>query len=202
MLDLAMREASGDRTSLRDLFRWMNEHYAKQGKFFNESASVRAAAENVSHADLWEFFQKYVSGTDEIPWDKFFARVGLRVVRNEVTLSDPGFDAVQKFDKPPIVVVVQPGSDAARAGLKAGDAIVVENSKPVAREFGNEIAQVAPGAMLHLSIRRDGVEQNLEWRMGGRKQTIFQLRDVPEITAQQRERRAAWLFDKSENNPQ
>jgi predicted metalloprotease with PDZ domain len=202
MLDLAMREASGDRTSLRDLFRWMNEHYAKQGKFFNESASVRAGAENVSHADLREFFQKYVSGTDEIPWDKFFARVGLRVVRNEVTISDPGFDAVQKFDKPPIVVLVQPGSDAARAGLKAGDAIVVVNSKPVAREFGNEIAQVAPGAMLHLSIRRDGVEQNLEWRMGGRKQTIFQLRDVPEITAQQRERRAAWLFDKSENNPQ
>ena len=40
MLDLAMRSASNDQASLRDLFRWMNEHYAKEGEFFADSAAV------------------------------------------------------------------------------------------------------------------------------------------------------------------
>src|SRR5439155_20842656 len=44
LLDLAMRDASQGHTSLRELFRWMNEHYAKQGKFFADDG-VREAAE-------------------------------------------------------------------------------------------------------------------------------------------------------------
>ncbi|HEV2696605.1 MAG TPA: PDZ domain-containing protein, partial [Terriglobales bacterium] len=155
VLDLAMREASNG-TSLSDLFRWMNEHYAKQGKFFGESVAVREAAETISHADLHEFFQKYVGGTEEIPWDNFFARVGLHVVRSEVKLADPGFEAVQKFDQPPAVVEVQPGSSAERAGLKTNDQIVQLNGKPIAREFDKELTQVGPGEVLRLSVRRDG----------------------------------------------
>ena len=201
-LDLAMREASNDGTSLRNLFRWMNEHYAKQGKFFDESAAVREAAETISHAHLQDFFQKYVSGTEEIPWDNLFARVGLHVVRSEVKLADPGFEAVQKFDQPPTVVEVQPGSSAERAGLKADDQIVQLNGKPIAREFDKELAQVGPGESLRLSVRRNGAQQELEWKVGGRKHTLFQLRDIPNITPQQRKRRALWLFDKNENTSQ
>ena len=201
-LDLAMREASNDGTSLRNLFRWMNEHYAKQGKFFDESAAVREAAETISHAHLQDFFQKYVSGTEEIPWDNLFARVGLHVVRSEVKLADPGFEAVQKFDQPPTVVEVQPGSSAERAGLKADDQIVQLNGKPIAREFDKELAQVGPGESLRLSVRRNGAQQELEWKVGGRKHTLFQLRDIPNITPQQRKRRALWLFDKNEKTSQ
>ena len=202
LLDLSMREASDDRVSIRDLFRWMNENYAKQGKFFGDSAAVRSAAESVSHADLREFFQRYVSGTDEIPWDKLFARVGLRVVRAEVAVADQGFDAVQKFNQPPIVVDVQPGSSAERAGLKPGDAILRVNEQAVGREFERAIAKVGPGEMLRLSVRREGAEHVLEWKLASRTQIVFQLKDVPGVTTEQRQRRAAWLFDKSENKPQ
>jgi predicted metalloprotease with PDZ domain len=202
LLDFAMRDASDGRVSLRNLFRWMNEHYPRQGKFFADSGAVRSAGETVSHADLREFFQKYVSGTDEIPWDKFFAPVGLRVVRAEVSVADPGFEAVQKFNQPPIVVAVQPGSAAERAGLKPEDAILRVNGQAVGRDFERTIAKVAPGEMLRLSVRREGAEHVLEWKLGSRTQTVYQLRDVTGITAQQHERRTAWLFDKGENRPQ
>jgi predicted metalloprotease with PDZ domain len=202
LLDLAMRDASDDRVSLRDLFRSMNEHYAKQGKFFADSAGVREAAETVSHADLREFFQKYVSGTDEIPWNKFVERVGLHVVRAEMAVADSGFEAVQKFNQPPIVVDVRPGSAADRAGLKPEDAILRVNGQPVGRDFERAIAKVGAGETLRLSVRREGAEHVLEWKLASRTQSVFQLKDVPGVTAQQRQRRAAWLFDKSENKPQ
>ena len=50
----------------------MNENYARKGLFFPDTEGVRRAAEAVSHSDLGWFFQKYVAGTDEIPWDDFF----------------------------------------------------------------------------------------------------------------------------------
>ena len=94
LLDLWLRHATDDRISLRELFRWMNEHYAKQGKFFDDSEGVRRAGETVSHADLGDFFARYVQGVDEIPWDEFFAPVGLHLTGREVEIPTPGFSAV------------------------------------------------------------------------------------------------------------
>ncbi len=195
MLDLAIRGASHDQSSLRDLFRWMNQHYAKQGKFFGDTDAVRQAAETVSHADLREFFQKYVSGVEEIPWDRFFDSVGLHVVKLQAMFADPGFEAVQKFGQPPIVVQVRTQSEAERAGLKSGDALLQINGQPAGRLFETQIANLGPGATLHLLVRRDAAQYQMQWKLGSREQTIFQLRDLPSLAPQQKARRAAWLFD-------
>src|ERR1700685_3504257 len=93
VLDLAVRQASRDHASLREVFQWMNQNYAKQGRYFPDSEGVREAAEAVTHADLGWFFAKYVAGTDEIPWNDFFRNVGLRVVEGKHTVADVGFTA-------------------------------------------------------------------------------------------------------------
>jgi len=66
MLDLAVRDVSDDKASLRGIFQWLNRNYAQMGKFFPDSDGVRQAAEAVSHADLKLFFTKYVAGTEQI----------------------------------------------------------------------------------------------------------------------------------------
>jgi len=194
MLDLKMREASDDKVSLQDLFRWMNDHYAKQGKLFPDSAGVRDAAETLTHADFGEFFRKYVSGLDEIPWDGVFSRVGLRVMSVDVVFTDPGFDAERNFDQPPTVVQVEGGSGADESGLTAGDVIIQINGKSAGSDYEKVINDLGPGALLRLRILRNGSQHDLEWKLASRKQRVFQLEDVPGITAQQRSRRAAWLF--------
>ena len=42
-LDLAVREASHGQASLREVFQWMNQNYAKKGLFFPDSEGVRTA---------------------------------------------------------------------------------------------------------------------------------------------------------------
>jgi predicted metalloprotease with PDZ domain len=195
LLDLQMRKASHDRASLQTLFRYMNEHYAKMHKLFADSSALRAAAENVSGADLRDFFAGYVSGTREIPWDDFFSYIGLRVTSAEQTVEDRGFEVVQKFDRPPIVVQVEPASAAEKAGLIAGDIIVQVNGKAVAREIDKDIGAIGPGGQLRLSITREGAPRELHWTLGTRKHTVYRLEDVPSITAEQRHRREMWLFD-------
>jgi predicted metalloprotease with PDZ domain len=198
LLDLAMREASRDQASLRQLFLWMNDRYAKQGKFFADSEAVEHSAETLSHADLKSFFEKYISGTDEIPWDKFFALVGLRVIKADITFADPGFEVVRKFDLPASVVEVNSGSNAEHAGLAPGDVILQVNGKPPGPEFETEIARLAPGATLQLVVSRGGVQQSLRWKLESRTQSVFRLQDVPGITPWQKAERARWLFGHGE----
>ena len=119
----------------------------------------------------------------------------------QAVFADPGFEAVQKFDQPPVVMQVQAQSAADRAGLRAQDEILQINGDPAGRNFEKEMANMAPAAMLRLLVRRDGSQYKLEWKLGSREQTIFQLMDLPEVSAQQKARRAAWLFDSSDNKP-
>ena len=201
LLDFKMREATNDRVSLEDLFRWMDDHYAKQGKYFLDSEGVRQAAETLSHAAFNEFFKKHVSGVDEIQWDSFLSRVGLRVTTTEVTFADPGFQAAQAFDQSPTVVQVGPSSEADRAGLKLGDVVLQMNGQRIDRDFDRSIANLGPGTSLHLRIRRGDQEHELQWNLGASKQRVFRLQDLSNITAEQKANRAAWLFGGSTSKP-
>ena len=198
-LDLAVREASHGQASLREVFQWMNQNYAKKGRFFADSNGVREAAEAVSHADLGWFFTKYVAGTEEIPWNDFFRSVGLRVVEGTNTVPDAGFTASRNFDGPMTVAAVTAGSAAERAGLQLGDAILEINGKMAAQEFSQEMAQLAPGSSIALKIRgRRGGERELRWKAGSSEEVSYELKDVENITAEQRSRRAAWLKGEAE----
>jgi predicted metalloprotease with PDZ domain len=193
LLDLKVRDASGGKASLRNLFQWMNENYARPGKFFPDSAGVRTAAESVSQGDLAAFFAKYVAGVDEIPWDDYFKTVGLHVVQRRTTVADAGFVAAHNFDAPPSVVRVRSGSEAEHVGLMAGDELLVFNGHAAASDFEKRMGELRPREAIRVRIRRHGVERELQWRIGSREEVEFEVKDVDNVTTQQKARRAAWL---------
>jgi len=79
MLDLAIRDATDNHKSLDDVFRLMNEQFAKQGKFYDENTDIRAAVEQVAGKSFEDFFRRYVSGVHEIPYDEFLGVAGLEL---------------------------------------------------------------------------------------------------------------------------
>jgi predicted metalloprotease with PDZ domain len=202
LLDLAVRNASHGQSSLREVLQWMNLNYAKRNRFFDESSGVREAAEAVCHSKLDEFFSKYVAGVEEVPWNDFFRQVGLRVDPVSSTVPDPGFNASRNFDGPMLVTAVTPGSEAERAGLQPGDTIVESQGKTVGQESRQELARLAPGDKLTVKVhRRSGGDHELKWKIGGRQEISYLLKDLDQITAEQRARRAAWLKGEAESAP-
>jgi len=194
MLDLAVRDASHGQASLRNVMQWMNANYAKKHRYFDDSNGVREAAEAVSHADFAWFFTKYVSGTEEIPWNDFLRSVGLRVDSVTNTVPDPGFLASRNFDGPMSVVAVTAGSEAERAGLRVGDTITELQGKPAGEDSTQQLARLRPGDTVVLKVRaRRGPERELKWKVTGREEIVYEVRDLDQITPEQRARRAAWI---------
>jgi predicted metalloprotease with PDZ domain len=193
MLDLAVRENSQGHASLREVFQWMNQHYAQQGKFFPDSAGVREAAEAVGGGDLATFFQKYVAGTAEIPWNDFLRTVGLTAVRRTIVVADPGFIAARNFDAPPSVLSVLAGGEAAKAGLVVGDAILEVNGHTAASDFESRMDSLRPGETLKLRVRSRRGDRELQWKLASREDSVWEVKDVNPITTEQLSRRAAWL---------
>jgi predicted metalloprotease with PDZ domain len=199
MLDLAMRNASHDQASLRELFQWMNANYAKKGRYFDDSNGVREAAEAVTHADLDWFFTKYVAGTDDIPWNDFLRYVGLRVDSLTVSVPDPGFVASRNFDGPMSVIEITSGGEAERAGLQTGDIITEIQGKPATEESNQQLALLNPGDPIIVKVRSHGGEHELRWKMAGHQAVSFQVNDLDKITPEQRRHRAAWLEGEAES---
>lgn len=200
MLDLALRDASHGRASLRELLQWMNANYAKKGRYFDDSKGVLEAADAVTHSDLSSFFAHYVSGTDEIPWNDFLRSVGLRAEAINATVADPGFVASRNFDGPMLVTSVTPGSDAERAGLQVGDSILELQGKPGGQESREEMQRLTPGDTLTVKVRsRRSGEHELKWKVGSRQEITYQVKDLDQVTSDQRARRAAWLKGEAEN---
>jgi predicted metalloprotease with PDZ domain len=201
MLDLAIRNASHDQASLRELFQWMNANYAKKGRYFDDSNGVREAAEAVSHSDLAWFFRKYVAGIEEIPWNDFLGYVGLRVNQFTVSVADPGFRASKNFDGPMSVIAVRPGGEAERAGLEMGDIITEIQGKPATQESDRQLEHMNPGDLVSIKIRSPGSERELHWKMAGRQEVSYQLKDLDQVTPEQSAHRAAWLKGEAESSP-
>jgi predicted metalloprotease with PDZ domain len=193
LLDLKMRQVTRGRASLQTLFRWMNDYYAKQGKFFADSEGVLNGVQEITGSDFHQFFSDYVSGVREIPWDEFFSPVGLHIVTNEVAFADPGFDFVQKFDRAPAIVRVEPGGAADKAGVKSDDEIISMNGAAAGRDFGSEIEKLGPGSSIRITVRRDGEPLQFQWKLGERRIKFYQLQDLHSITPQQRRARSEWL---------
>ncbi len=194
MLDLDLREVSHGEASLRDVLQWMNTNYAKKGRFFDESNGIQQAAETVSHANLADFFDKYVAGKEEIPWNDFLRAVGLRVEESMNSIADPGFNASRNFDGPMLVAAVAPGSEAERAGLQVGDTIVELQGHPAGQESRQELARLAAGDTLAVRVRsRRGADRELKWKVGARQEASYAVKDLDQVTPDQRALRSAWL---------
>ncbi len=199
LLDLRIRELTNGRKSLRDLFQWMNQHYAKEHKFFPGSAGVQLAAETVSGHSFVDFFRDYVAGVKEIPYDDFFRYVGLHLVPVQFASGSPGFTTTTNIGGQPEVATVEHGSDAERAGILPGDRIVQLNGEPGDAYFEYRMLTSEPGATITLQLENRRGRRDVTLKLAPRQRLESQLKDVDHVTAEQRARRAAWLHGEAES---
>ncbi len=194
LLDLRIRALTGGRKSLRDLFHWMNEHYAMQHLFFPDSEGVQQAAETVSGGQSFtQFFRDYVAGVKEIPYDAFFQFAGLHLVARTIDVATAGFTTTTGLGGQPEVLRVEPNSAAQHADLVKGDRIIAINGTPADSSLDDELSRMLPGTTVRLEIENRRGKRELILRLGSRQDRICEFHDLPGVTPKQRAHRAAWI---------
>lgn len=199
LLDLRIRQLTDGQKSLRDLFRWMNDNYARKGLFFPDSDGVQMAAETVTGQSFAEFFHQYVAGVGELPYNEYFEFVGLQVAETTVGVSTPGFTTTASLGGQPEVAAVEAGSEAQRAGVTVGDRIIGVNGKPAAPNLDDQIRRIRPGASIKFRLANRHGERDVKLKLTSHTEQEYILQDAPSITSQQRAHRAAWIRGDNEN---
>jgi len=176
----------------------MNQHYAKQGRFFPDSAGVEQAAEAVAGQSFADFFRDYVAGVKEIPYDEFLSFAGLRAVATTATSASAGFTTTANLGAQPEVTKVDSGSDAQRAGMMVGDRVIAMNGHPADASLDSEISGMAPGTLVRLQLENRRGKREVDFKLGLRTEVSHQLQDLATVTPEQRAHRTAWILGDDE----
>jgi predicted metalloprotease with PDZ domain len=193
LIDLEMRRLTQGSRCLRDLFQYMNKRYAKQGVYFDDSEGVRLALEALTGSDFREFFARYISGTDELPYAELFGYVGLTLGHRMGEQVYAGIATAHVPGKVNTIVRVDEGSAAARLHLQPGDVIMEVNGRALTGDWNQLLQKHDPKGSLHLKVNSGGEARELDLPLSARKIDEYQFEDAAGVTAAVRSRRTAFL---------
>jgi predicted metalloprotease with PDZ domain len=193
LLDILIRDRTDNRGSLDDVLRSLNEEYAKQGRFYNDSEGLRAAMENVirkkdptADAGLDDFFKRYISGTDEIPYADFLSRAGWTLRDTSQRRATLGFSISRGTGNSPSIISVDRESSAGESGLNEGDVLISLNGDPFPRSPDRWLRDHQPDEHVTVRIRRNGAERDYSFPLGRQTEAVYQISDAPAATEKQR----------------
>ncbi|MFQ5705878.1 MAG: M61 family metallopeptidase [bacterium] len=175
LLDLKIRAITNNRFSLDDVMRFMNWWFAKPGVGFAEG-DIKRMVNTVSQTDLSGFFEKYVAGTVELPYQEILAAAGLTIDLTSDWVPDIGeFLLVGPRNR---VVTVEANSPAEAAGLRRRDYLVqIDDAKVSSLKQAREIVRSKKiGSELHLKVLRNNVELTLPVEVGKKEIVTCEIR--------------------------
>jgi predicted metalloprotease with PDZ domain len=175
LLDILIRDRTGNEKSLDDVLRSMNQEFAKQDKPYRDSLDVRLTAEKVAGGSFEDFFQKYVAGTEPLPYRPLFNLAGLDLKTLERKHPAIGFSAGRDETGGMIVRSIDPNGGAEQAGLRVDDVITSWNGAEPPRNPERWAYSQKKGNLLKLDIRRDDKNIALQLRLGESVETFYRV---------------------------
>lgn len=186
LLDVLIRDRTGNAKSLDDVMRAMNREFAQTRKPYRDSQDVRATVEEVSGSSFEEFFEDYVRRAKPLPYAAVLALAGLELRLTERQIATLGLEAERSASGQLRIESVEPESPAGNAGLLAGDIIEKWNDGAGPRTIGRWLRARSPGEVLRLRINRDGKEREVEIRLGSKTSTGYEVLEDPHASEKPR----------------
>jgi predicted metalloprotease with PDZ domain len=190
LLDIIIRDASGNRHSLDDVMRELYNNDYKSNRGFTSDewwAAVSRAANGKSYTD---FYARYIDGRDPFPYGSVLPLAGLRLLRDTINEPRVGIGTVQDSSGVHVTQVV-PLSSADAAGVQLGDLLLsvggISAGDPTfSEQFRSKYAHAAQGASLPILISREGKEMTLTARLNFLPHVEMRLTEDPRASAKAR----------------
>lgn len=186
LLDILIRERTGNEKSLDDVLRALNSDFGKQGKTYRDSMDIRLTAEKIAGSSFEDFFQKYVAGIEPLPYQQILSLAGLELRTMEHRRSTLGFTTERDANGAVLVQSVVAEGPASQAGLRTGDVLLVWNGGEVPRRTDRWLREQKPGDLLKLWVGREGKKVSLDFLLGEVKETSYAVTEDARASAKAR----------------
>ncbi|MCI0696721.1 PDZ domain-containing protein [candidate division KSB1 bacterium] len=191
LLDLRLRHETGNKKSLDDMFRYLNQNYAKLDKGFEED-ELPEIASRIAGKDLRDFFTKYVAGVEELPYQEYLAWAGIEMEVEQKRVATLG--NVRLFGPQNSVIMLDDGP-AAQAGLQRRDLLKEVNGTLIKNQHDLDaaVAAKAPGDTLRMKVARGEETLMFEVKLDAREDVSYRLSFLNKSSQQQLEIREGLL---------
>jgi predicted metalloprotease with PDZ domain len=202
-LDLLIRGQTKGRASLDEVMRQMygefylnspNASYYLRGRGY-ETKDFEHVATQVAGTDLSEFFVRYTHGIEPPPYERAFAQVGLRLVREPAREGHTAGIALDFADAQSTSIAnVRNDSPAENAGLKQGDVLLKIGSKSITRQtWLAALNGFKENDRVPVTFKRDRRTINATLKLGPPERYDYRIEELKDASPEARALRAAWL---------
>jgi predicted metalloprotease with PDZ domain len=202
ILDLTIRERSGGRRSLDDVFRQMydefylkapNATYYLRGRGYTQEDFVRVLS-SVAGTNMTGFYDRYIRGVETLPYDEAFAAAGLRLVRSPQGALSTGITLDRNERQNARVESLRAGSSAQEAGMQEGDMILSLGGARATRDnWSSLLSRYKPGDRVTLQVQRFRKTLEISLELREPELTSFRLEEIPGAAASAKKLREEWL---------
>ncbi|WP_162126186.1 M61 family metallopeptidase [Flavobacterium phycosphaerae] len=173
-IDIIIREKSNGERGILDLMKKLSKEYGPSKPFNDEELFAKITA--LTYPEVGEFLNTYVAGKTPIPYDVYFAKMGVNKTKIMVPmnpfLKDPSTPYITINPDTKEIVVI-PGSGLNEfmntLGLKGGDIIVAINDKPYNLDTIYDMIMESQNweidDPISVKIKRDGKEQTINGKV-------------------------------------
>jgi predicted metalloprotease with PDZ domain len=194
LLDLLIRSRHGNKRSLDEVMRQMWQRFGKKEIGFTPQ-QLKDVIESVAETDLSDFFERYIDGTDELPFDEYLQPFGLRLysVEAEEPVPHLGVNVKAEHGKE-VIQFVEANSPAGIAGVDAGDELLaMDGLRVTADQLSDRLKDYNVGDTVKLSVFHQDELRTLPVTLGSPRPSRYQIVPVENPTQAQKQNFAGWL---------
>ncbi|HLG17991.1 MAG TPA: PDZ domain-containing protein [Blastocatellia bacterium] len=220
LLDLEIRHRTQNQRSLTDVFLYLLKNNGLPKSGFEETRGFRSVVEMITREaapmnyDFGDFFAKYVSGVEEIPWNDFFDHAGLVLEEKKgpataylgittgtsiPAVGFPGGPAATAQVSPGQIAItnVAPDSPAAEAGLDVGDILVAMDGDRIdPATFTQRVGEKKIGSTITISVLRRDRLLAIPVIVGKEEKITYSLKEKTGASEMQKKIFTSWMGEK------
>ncbi len=193
LLDLLIRERHGNRRSLDDVMRRMWQEFGQTETGYTPE-QLQQVIESVAETDLSDFFDQYIYGTVELPFNQYLEPFGLQLkAENDTQVPDLGLKVVADRGRD-MIKFVEVGSPAQLAGIDANDELLALNGFRVsAEQLSDRLKDYNPDDTVELTVFHHDQLRTCSVTLAQPRPSTYKIVSVDQPTPQHQHNFSAWL---------
>ncbi|MBH8554542.1 M61 family metallopeptidase [Nostocaceae cyanobacterium CENA357] len=192
LLDLLIRARHGNQHSLDDVMRQMWQQFG-QAEIGYTPEQLQKVIESVAGVNLADFFQRYIDGTEELPFNQYLEPFGLQLVAEQEEEPYLGVKAKTEHGRE-IIKFVEVGSPAQLAGIDAGDELLaIAGIKVTANQLSDRLKDYQPNDIIQVTVFHQDELRTYAVTLAASRSNKYQVIPIQNPDPIQKENFAGWL---------